>query len=182
MDKNSSPREWRKWSLGLTVAQKCHRHFNLLTAISTCSRQLQFAHSNFNLLTAISTCSRQFQFAHSNFNFLTANNAHGIFPRFVHHLSTSAAKSGHQKSKRKIKSRYLKSIFKVKHEHLCQETVSRLAKSNKKTQENKVNTSDSAIKCLHVSVEWINGGCDWLSKHRICLGMQAFRYQRRGLP
>ena len=30
----------------------------------------------------------------------------------------------------------------------------------KKTQENKVNTSDNAIKCLHISIEWINGGCD----------------------
>ena len=53
-----------------TVAQKCHGIFNLLTAISICSRQ--FAHGNFNLLTAISICSRQFQFAHGNFNLLTA--------------------------------------------------------------------------------------------------------------
>ena len=43
-----------------TVAQKCHGIFNLLTAISICSRQFQFAHGNFNLLTAISICSRQF--------------------------------------------------------------------------------------------------------------------------
>ena len=57
------------------------------------------------LFTAISTCSRQFQFFHGN--------THGIF-RFAHHLSTSAANSGHQKSKRKIKSRYLTSIFKMK--------------------------------------------------------------------
>ena len=80
----------------LTVAQKCH--------------------GNFNFLTAISTCSRQFHFAHGNFNFLTANNAHGVF-RFAHHLSTSAVDSGHQKSKRKIKSRSSKSIVRVKSEN-----------------------------------------------------------------
>ena len=32
-------------------------------------------------------------------------------------MSTSAADSGHQKTKRKIKSRYLKLIFKVKSEN-----------------------------------------------------------------
>ena len=99
-----------------TVAQKCHSNFNLLTAISICSGQFRFAHGNFNFLTAISTCSRQFHFAHGNFNFLTANNAHGVF-RFAHHLSTSAVDSGHQKSKRKIKSRSSKSIFRVKSEN-----------------------------------------------------------------
>jgi len=52
-----------------------------------------------------SNCSRQFQFTHGN--------THGIF-RFAHHLSTSVADSGHQQSKRKIKSRYLMSIFKMK--------------------------------------------------------------------
>ena len=46
----------------------------------------------------------------------------------------------------------------------------------KKTQKNKVNTSDSATKYL--SIEKIKGGFEWLSKHRICLGMQIFRYQR----
>ena len=68
-----------------TVAQKCHGNFNLLTAISICSRQFQFAHGsfnfahgNFNLLTAVSICSRQFQFAHGSFNF-----AHGSF-NFTH--------------------------------------------------------------------------------------------------
>ena len=47
---------------GFTVAQKCHGNFNLLTAVSICSRQFQFAHGSFNythgnftLLTAIST-------------------------------------------------------------------------------------------------------------------------------
>ena len=58
--------------------------------------------------TAISIYSRQFQFFHGN--------THGIV-RFAHHLSTSAADSGQQKSKRKIKSRYLMSIFKMKSEN-----------------------------------------------------------------
>ena len=117
------------------MAQKSHGNLNLLTAISILltaisiySRQFQFVHGNFNSLTAISTYSRQFQFTHGNFNLFTAisiysrqfqffhGNAHGIF-RFAHHLSTSAANSGHQKSKRKIRSRYLKSIFKVKSEN-----------------------------------------------------------------
>ena len=101
--------------------QLAHGNFNLFTAISTCSRQFQFAHGNFNLFTAISICSRQFQLVHGNFNFPTQfqffhSNAHGIF-RLAHHLSTSAADSGHQKSKRKIESRYLKSIFKMKSEN-----------------------------------------------------------------
>ena len=55
------------------VAQKCHGNFNLLMAISVYSQQFHFTHSNFNLLTAIF--------------------------RFPHHLSTTAADSGHQKSK-----------------------------------------------------------------------------------
>ena len=64
-----------------------HGNFNLLMAISICSRQFQFAHGDFNLLTAISQFySGQFQFFHSN--------AHGIF-RFSHHLSATAADSGH---------------------------------------------------------------------------------------
>ena len=46
----------------------------------------------------------------------------------------------------------------------------------KKLKKNKVNTSDSATKYL--SIEWIKGGFEWLSKHRICLGMQIFRYHR----
>ena len=89
------------------------------------SRQFQFVLGNFNLLTPISICSQQpFQFIYGNFNLLAAisilltaisiysqqfllfhGNAHGIF-RLAHHLSTTAADSGHQKSKRKIKSRY----------------------------------------------------------------------------
>ena len=69
-----------------TVAQKYHGNFNLLTAVSICSRQFQFAYGSFNLptavsisltavsisLTAISICSRQFQFAHGSFNFAHA--------------------------------------------------------------------------------------------------------------
>ena len=50
-----------------TVAQKCHGNFNLLMAISNCSRQFQFTswqfqftRGNFILLTAISIYSRQF--------------------------------------------------------------------------------------------------------------------------
>ena len=49
-----------------TVAQKCHGNFNLLTAISICSRQFQFAHGSFNLLTAVSISLTAF------FNLLTA--------------------------------------------------------------------------------------------------------------
>ena len=82
------------------------------------SWQFQFTHGNFKLFTAISIYfmaisiySRQFHFTHSNFNLLTT-----IF-RFAHHLSTTAADSDHQKSKCKIKSWYLKSIFKVKSEN-----------------------------------------------------------------
>ena len=81
----------------------------LLTAISICSQQpFQIIDGNFNLLAAISIYSQQFLLFHGN--------AHGIF-RLPHHLSTTGADSGHQKSKRKIKSRYLKKIFKVKSEN-----------------------------------------------------------------
>ena len=55
-------------------------NFNLLAAISICSRQfqfysrqLQFTHGNFNLFTAIAIYSRQFQFVHGNFNFTHGN-------------------------------------------------------------------------------------------------------------
>ena len=116
-----------------------------VTAISVCSRQFQFAHGNFSLLTAIPICSRQFQFAQGNFNFTYGNfnftfgkfilltaisqfysrhfqffhgNTHGIFFASLTTLSTTAADSGlAPKSKRKIKSRYLKSIFKEKSEN-----------------------------------------------------------------
>ena len=71
-----------------TVAQKCHGNFNLLTAVSICSRQFQFrsrqfqfAHGSFNLLTAVSICSRQFQFRSRQFQFThgSFNFAHGNF-------------------------------------------------------------------------------------------------------
>ena len=106
------------------VAQKCHGNFNLLTAISICSRQLQqqfqFVHGNFNLLKAISICSQQlqqqFQFAHRNFNLLTAIS---FFSRqclaFFASLTTCqlwrpTVATKHQ-LKHKIESQYLKSIF-----------------------------------------------------------------------
>ena len=63
MYKTSSPKGL------ITVAQKFHGNFNLLTAASICSRQFQFAHGSFSLLTAVSIsltavsiCVRQFQF------------------------------------------------------------------------------------------------------------------------
>ena len=102
----------------VTVAQKCHGNFNLFTAISIYSRQFQFysqqfqfAHDNFNLLTEISILLTAISI------FFTATRlAHGIF-RFAHHLSATADDSGHQNTKRKIESRYLKSILKVKSEN-----------------------------------------------------------------
>ena len=112
-----------------TVAQKCLGNFNLLTAISICSRQLQqqfrFVHSNFNLLKAISICSQQlqqqFQFAHHNFNLLTAISFQFFTAMqfyataFFASLTTCqlwwpTVATKHQ-SKHKIESRYLKLIF-----------------------------------------------------------------------
>ena len=120
-----------------TVAQKCHSNFNFLTAISICSGQFQFAHGNFNLFREISICSRQFQFTHGNFNLLTAisiysrqfrNFTQGNFnfftatlTAFFASLTTSQLRrptvATHQKSKHKIKSGYLQSIFKEKSEN-----------------------------------------------------------------
>ena len=120
------------------MAQKCHGNFNFT------HRQFQFVLGNFNLLTAISICSQQpFQFIYGNFNLLAATsilltaisiysqqfllfhgNAHGIFS-LAHHLSTTAADSSDQKSKCKIKSRYLKKIFKVKSENQTSKVDSR---------------------------------------------------------
>ena len=108
--------------------QFVHGNFNLLTAISIlltaisiCSRQFQFTHGNFNLLTAIliaaisilltaiSIYSRQLRnFTQSNFNCFQ-RNAHGIF-RFSHHLSATAAGSGHAP---KVKTQNQKWIFKL---------------------------------------------------------------------
>ena len=110
------------------MAQKCHGNFNFTQSnFNFTHRQFQFVLGNFNLLTSISIYSQQpFQFIYGNFNLLAAIsillsaisiysqqfllfhlNAHGIF-RLAHHLYTKAADSGHQKSKRKIKGRYLK--------------------------------------------------------------------------
>ena len=116
----------------------------LLTAISIYSRQFQFTHGNFNftygnfnLLAAIPIYSRQFQFylrqfqfTHGNFNLFTAisiYSLHGNFNFFTATLTaffaslttcqlrrpTVATKSQNAK----IKSRVLKSIFKVKSEN-----------------------------------------------------------------
>ena len=80
-----------------------------ITAISTCSRQFQLVHGYFNLLTAISTFPR-------NFNFLTAT-----LTTFFASLTTCQLQpltvALHQKSQRKIKSRYFKSFFKEKSEN-----------------------------------------------------------------
>ena len=114
-----------------TVAQKCHSNFNFLTAISICSGQFQFAHGNFNLFREISICSRQFQFAHGDFNLLRAisqfysegnfNFFTATLTAFFVSLTTCRLRrptvATHQKSKRKIKSGHLKSIFKEKSEN-----------------------------------------------------------------
>ena len=122
-----------------TVAQKCHSNFNFLTAISVFSGQFQFAHGNFNLFREISICSRQFQFTHGNFNLLTAISVNllraisqfysegnfnfftATLRAFFVSLTTCRLRrptvATHQKSKRKIKSGHLKSIFKEKSEN-----------------------------------------------------------------
>ena len=83
---------------------------DLLMAISICSRQFQFAHGDFNY-------SRQFRnFTQGNFNFFTAT-----LTAFFASLTTCQLRrptvATHQKSKRKIESGYLKSIFKEKSEN-----------------------------------------------------------------
>ena len=100
----------------LSMFQFTQCNFNLLTAISIYPMQFQFAHGNFNY--------GNFNFAHGDFAILlrrqfqfSHGNAHGIFG-FSHHLSATAAESGQApKVKRKIKSGYLKSIFKGKSEN-----------------------------------------------------------------
>ena len=108
-----------------------HGNFNLFRAISICSRQFQFVQGNFNLLTAISIYPRQFQFAHGDFNLLRAISqfySEGNFNFFTATLTAFFASlttcrlrrptvATHQKSKRKIKSGHLKSIFKEKSEN-----------------------------------------------------------------
>ena len=111
--------------------QFAHGNFNLFRAISICSRQFQFVQGNFNLLTAISIYPRQFQFAHGDFNLLRAISqfySEGNFNFFTATLTAFFASlttcrlrrptvATHQKSKRKIKSGHLKSIFKEKSEN-----------------------------------------------------------------
>ena len=88
------------------VAQKCHGNFNLLIrhGISICWRQFQFTHGNFSLLAAISFYSQQFQ--------LTS-----IFSLPSPPVNYSSRQWPPKVKKRKIKSWYLKSIFKVKSEN-----------------------------------------------------------------
>ena len=99
---------------------------NLLMAISQFySRQFQFTDGNFAillkaisiLLTAISIYWRQFRnFTQGTFKFSTAMLT--AFFASLTTVSATAADSGlAPKSKRKIKSRYLKSIFKEKSEN-----------------------------------------------------------------
>ena len=93
------------------MTQKCHGNFN-------------FTHGNFNLLMAISIYSRQFQFTHSKqFQFYSRQfqffhgNAHGVFASLTTCQLRRPTVAMHQKSKRKIKSQCLKSIFKEKNEN-----------------------------------------------------------------
>ena len=111
--------------------QFAHDNFNLFRAISICSRQFQFVQGNFNLLTAISIYPRQFQFAHGDFNLLRAilqfysegnfNFFTATLTAFFASLTTCRLRrptvATDQKSKRKIESGHLKSIFKEKSEN-----------------------------------------------------------------
>ena len=107
-----------------------HGNFNFFTGNSFYSRQFQFysrqfqfAHGNFNLFTAISICSRRFQFTHGNFAILL--RVISIFSqqrsRHFSLLTTCQLRrptvATHQKSKHKIESGYLQSIFKEKSEN-----------------------------------------------------------------
>ena len=76
----------------------------LLTAILICSWQFQFTHSK-----QFQFYSRQFQFFHGN--------AHGVFALLTTCQLRRPTVAKHQKSKRKIKSQFLKSIFKEKNEN-----------------------------------------------------------------
>ena len=90
-----------------------HSNFNLLTAISICSRQFQFTHSNFNfnLFMTISIYSwqfqfhsQQFQFTHGNFNFFMAmlTAFFALLTTCLLRRLTVATKSQNQKSKFKV--------------------------------------------------------------------------------
>ena len=94
-----------------------HLSYGSPPAPGICSRQFQFFHGKFILLTPISICSRQFRnFTQGNFNFFTAT-----LTAFFASLTTSQLRrptvATHQKSKHKIKSGYLQSIFKEKSEN-----------------------------------------------------------------
>ena len=101
-----------------------HLSYGSPPAPGICSRQFQFFHGKFILLTPISIlltpisiCSRQFRnFTQGNFNFFTAT-----LTAFFASLTTSQPRrptvATHQKSKHKIKSGYLQSIFKEKSEN-----------------------------------------------------------------
>ena len=95
---------WTK-DIDLCSGPKVSRQFQFTHGISICWRQFQFTHGNFSLLAAISFYSQQFQFTHGNFSLPSppVNYSSRQWPPKV--------------KKRKIKSWYLKSIFKVKSEN-----------------------------------------------------------------
>ena len=120
----------------------------LLKTISIFSRQFQylqgnfnFTHDNFNFFTAISIYSRQFQFAHGNFNYFTHGNfnllstisIYSTISFFQRQITLTAFLNfaSLTTSKRKIKSRYLKSIFKVKSENQKSKIDSRTPREDK---------------------------------------------------
>ena len=108
------------------MTQKCHGNFN-------------FTHGNFNLPMAISIYSRQFQFPHGNSNLLIASNFNFTHDNFNFFTATLALLTTcqlrrptvamHQKSKRKIKSQCLKSIFKEKNENHKSKVDSRTSRT-----------------------------------------------------
>ena len=95
---------WTK-DIDLCSGPKVSRQFQFTHGISICWRQFPFTHGNFSLLAAISFYSQQFQFTHGNFSLPSppVNYSSRQWPPKV--------------KKRKIKSWYLKSIFKVKSEN-----------------------------------------------------------------
>ena len=89
-----------------------HCNFNLLAENFNCSRQFQFAHGNFNLPTAVSISiySRQFQF------FFFTETIAVFFASLTTCKLRRSTVAMHQKSKPKIKSRYLKTISRAHEE------------------------------------------------------------------
>ena len=75
-------------------------------AISTCSRQFQFAHGNFNLFMVISICSQQFQFSHAISIFSRQRSRHFS-------LRSPPVNFGVRQWPPKVKTQNRKSIFKV---------------------------------------------------------------------